>query len=197
MKPNTLLRTILITGSLFAFVGGIVAQDTKSPDGPPPEAQRPDPGQRRDPRVMMFRQLGLSSEQIQQIRQINIDRKPVMEEAQRRYREANRALDQAIYADQVDQANVETCLKEVQLAQAEVSKIRYMNELAVRSILTPEQLVRFRDLRQRFEQTRRNSGDRPPPDGDHPGGRRERRGKPQEMPPVQPIDPIEAQPPDQ
>ena len=34
---------------------------------------------------------------------------------------------------------------------AEVARLRFMNELAVRRILTKEQLVRFRELRRRFD----------------------------------------------
>ena len=42
-----------------------------------------------------------------------------------------------------------------------------MNELAVRRILTPDQLFRFRDLRQRFEQAaRENFQNRRPLNGD-------------------------------
>src|SRR6185437_14226405 len=41
-------------------------------------------------------------------------------------------------------------LNELQQAQAEVARIRFTNELAIRKILTPEQLGRFRDLRREF-----------------------------------------------
>jgi hypothetical protein len=35
-----------------------------------------------------------------------------------------------------------------------MEKLRFMNEFAVRRILTQEQLVKFRELRQRFEKMR-------------------------------------------
>lgn len=124
------------------------------PDAQPPDVHQPPPNQAQDVRGNMLRQLGLSREQFQQIRRMNAERRPMMEEAQRRFHEANRALDTAIYADQVNDADVQARLKDVQLAQAEVQRLRYMNELAVRRLLTPEQLVRFRELRERFEQAR-------------------------------------------
>lgn len=145
---------------VFLAVTIAAAQDGKPVDGPQQD-QRPAANQPQDIRTNVLRQLGLSREQVQQIRRMNIERKPLMDDAQKRFREANQALDQAIYAETVNETEVQARLKEVQLAQAEVAKIRFMNELAVRRILTPEQLVRFRELRQRFEQARQNLERRP------------------------------------
>jgi Spy/CpxP family protein refolding chaperone len=75
--------------------------------------------------------------------------------AQIRLRAANRALDAAIYADQVSDSDVEARIAEAQAAQAEVAKLRSMNEYAVRKVLTPEQLVHFRELRRKFEEMRK------------------------------------------
>src|SRR5688572_30592904 len=93
---------------LFAGLGVVYGQD-----GPPPEDairdERPD-GQRPN----LLAELGLSPEQVQQIRRMNRERRPVMMEAQRRMREANRHLDMAIYGDAVSDAEVQTRLKEFQ-----------------------------------------------------------------------------------
>jgi len=111
-------------------------------------------GPPRDVRVNVIQQLGLSRDQLQQMRRLNMGRKPLVDAGQRRLRQANRALDQAIYADQVSDAEVEVRLKELQMAQAEMAKIRFTHELNVRRVLTPDQLVRFRAIRQQFDQTR-------------------------------------------
>jgi Spy/CpxP family protein refolding chaperone len=152
MKSKLLTLLVLCLSGVFS--GVLVAQDVKSGDVQAQTATRPD--RPRDMRMNFLRGLGLSNEQIQQIRQINIDRRPLMEEAQTQFREANKLLDAAIYADQVNENDVEMRLKDVQKAQAEISRIRFMTELALRRVLTPEQLVRFRELRQRFEQARHN-----------------------------------------
>jgi Spy/CpxP family protein refolding chaperone len=107
--------------------------------------------------------LNLSREQIQQIRRINQTRRPSMQEAQMRFRAANRALDEAIYADSPNDADVQARMKEVQLAQAEIIKIRITSELAIRKVLTPEQLVKFRELREKFMRRMQNQQDTPPP----------------------------------
>ncbi len=155
MKANIHTRIFLFITALSLFVAAAWAQDTK-----PPETQPPN--QPKDVKTNVLRQLGLSQEQVQQIRRVNMARKPLMDEAQKRSREANRLLDEAIYADTINESDVQARLKEAQLAQAEVAKIRFMNEVAVRRILTPEQLIRFRELRQHFEQMRENLETRRP-----------------------------------
>jgi Spy/CpxP family protein refolding chaperone len=145
------LFSILFAAMFAAFMALPVAAQT---------ADRADAGSARNARQRIPRrpnllaELGLSPEQIKQIREINTNRKPQMAEAQRKLREANRALDAAIYADTADRAEIDTRLKDFQTAQAEVARIRFNSELAIRSVLTPEQLGRFRELREKFGDTR-------------------------------------------
>lgn len=147
MRSRIFFTIIFLLVSALAFNKVVRAQDTTTPETQPPTVKKPE-----DARGNALRQLGLSPEQMQQIRRVNMERKPLMEAAQKRFREANRLLDEAIYSDQANDADVQAHLKEVHLAQAEVVRIRFMNEFAVRRILTPEQLVQFRELRRKFEQ---------------------------------------------
>lgn len=157
MKNSICINSILIAASVLIFGSALFGQDPTPPETQPPAVKKP-----QDMRTNVLGQLGLSRDQIQQIRKVNIERKPLMEEAQKRLREAIRLLDETIYSDQVNESDIQSRLKEAQLAQADVAKIRFMNEFAVRRILTPDQLVRFRDLRRQFEQTRPNiEKDRP------------------------------------
>ena len=105
-------------------------------------------------RPQLLRELGLKPEQIRRIKAINGENREKMREANFRLREARINLDAAIYSNNPDAALVETKLREFQNAQAEIAKIRTMTEFAIRQVLTPEQLVRFRELRERFEQFR-------------------------------------------
>lgn len=162
MKVNNYFKIHALIVAAFIFVTSDAAQDSKPVEQQPQDSQRPADNRPQDIRGNALRQLGLSKEQIQQIRRINAQRKPDMEGAQKRLREANRALDETIYADQVSETDVQARLKEHQSAQAEVARIRFMNEFAIRRILTPDQLVRFRELRQRFEQMRQNIENRRP-----------------------------------
>lgn len=163
MKKLPIYSLILIA-VLGLMTVSAFAQDGPPPEdrkmGPPPDGQGPPPNARPGDRGQLLRELGLSREQFQQIRRMNQERKPVMDAAHRRLNEANRALDQAIYADTLNEQDIEVRMKEVQAAQSDMVRLRFMNELQVRKILTPEQLIKFRDLREKFEQMRENFKDR-------------------------------------
>jgi Spy/CpxP family protein refolding chaperone len=144
-------KTVLSLAVVLFSAFSMLAQE-------PPEPQYAPPGRQNDARPNIMRQLGLNPEQMQQLRQYNQRRRPLMEAAQLRFREANRRLDEAIYADQLNEAEVHERIKEVQLAQAELIKVRSISELSIRKILTPDQLNRFRRLRQRFEEANSRPG---------------------------------------
>jgi Spy/CpxP family protein refolding chaperone len=146
-------NAILLTAILLAFSLSAAGQDTKPAE--PTETPQPNANQ-PDGRANILREIGLSQDQARQIRRLNMDRKPMMEAAQKRLREATRSLDEAIYSDNVDENEIQSRVKEAQLAQADLIRLRSTNELAIRRILTPEQLTRFRDIRQRFEMNRQS-----------------------------------------
>lgn len=141
------MLAVMITGSLTAF----------GQDGPPPDdAQRPsDRPEAQRPNLLAA--LGLSPEQVQQIRRMNQGRRMEMRRAQHRVGEATRALDVAIYADTFSEADYQSRLKDFHAAQAEVARLRFESELSIRKVLTPEQLVKFRDIREQFAQKRRDN----------------------------------------
>jgi len=150
MKHRFLAQSLsLIALVVLASAAGF-SQEPDPADMSAPQMRNEGPP--RDVRVNVIQQLGLSRDQLQQMRRLNMARKPLVDAGQRRLRQANRALDAAIYADQVSDAEVELRLKELQMAQAEMAKIRFTHELNVRRVLTPEQLVRFRAIRQQFDQ---------------------------------------------
>ncbi len=153
MKKLNLLTLIFVGLLLTVSFRAVKAQDENAPTDTPVQNFN------KKPRPNLLAELELSQEQIRQIRRINREKQPLLREAQQRLGEAKRNLDQAIYADTVDESDVQSKLKEVQTAQAEVYKIRSTTEFAVRKILLPRQLVKFREVRQRFTQaieTRQN-----------------------------------------
>jgi len=148
------LTTLIFTGFLVAF--SFVPSQAQD-EIPPNDAPVPNFNKERRPNLLA--ELDLTQDQIQQIRRINSEKRPLMQTAQQKMREANRSLDQAIYADIADESVIQARLKVVQLAQAEISEIRSMTEYAVRKILTPEQLIKFRELRSRFSKRMENRFD--------------------------------------
>lgn len=146
MRIKLLFPVLVFTSLLMLTAASAFAQQQ---DTPPDDAQAA-----RPTRPNLLATLGLTPDQIQQIKQINRERRPPVQEAVRRLREANRALDAAVYSDVVDESEFQTRLTEFQAAQAEVARLRFQSELAIRKILTPEQIVRFRELRRKFAEAR-------------------------------------------
>ncbi len=109
-----------------------------------------------DKRPNLLRELGLSRQQIQQVRRIMQERQTALRQAKRRLQAANEALDAAIYADSDNESDVQARLKELQAAHTELTRNRTESERAVRRILTAEQLSRFRNLRGQFIQNKKN-----------------------------------------
>lgn len=149
MKKLGCISFILTILLVVVSFSAVMAQDEMPPEDAPPnynQARRPN----------LLAELDLSQNQIQQIRRINADKRPLVREAQQKWREANRRLDQAIYADNADETEIKARLKDAQIAQAELIKIRSTTEFAVRQILTPDQLVKFREIRQNFKERMEN-----------------------------------------
>jgi Spy/CpxP family protein refolding chaperone len=115
------------------------------------EVTQPNPeGAAKVQRPRLMEELGLTKEQTQQIRRINLQRQPMMKEAQQQVRLSQKALDEAIYADVADEGEIKEKVKAVQLAASEVTKIKAFTEYSIRNVLTPEQLVKFRVLRRKL-----------------------------------------------
>src|SRR5215216_3470347 len=92
---NLKLFLFLFTG-LLIFASAAFGQDGPAPPGGP---EHDDRGGDRRPNLLA--ELGLSPDQVQQIRKMNQERRPAMMDAQRRMRDANRNLDMAIYGETV------------------------------------------------------------------------------------------------
>lgn len=142
LSPEVVFLLMLI----FCGVGSVAGQANLQPAGDRPQLEQRDEIKRPN----LLRILDLSPAQLLEVRRINQARKPLMEAAQMRLGDANRALDETIYADTFDEAAFESRLKDVQAARAEVARLRFTSEMNIRKILTPEQIARFRVLRRQF-----------------------------------------------
>lgn len=126
VKMRTL---ILLLAVVLALTGTGYAQDTPAPG--------PDP----------IEQLRLTPEQRQRIRMIFEENKNERQQINRRFREANAALDQALDAEPTDQNLIEQRLNELAAAQTAQIRLRIQTELKIRRELRPEQLATLRQLR--------------------------------------------------
>jgi Spy/CpxP family protein refolding chaperone len=147
MKTSPTTRKNLVKLALLALLL-FVPPAARAQEGPPPPGapQGPPPGRPGDGGLLM--KLNLTPEQRQRLRQIRRQSEPEARSLGRRLREAHRALDEAVYSDDVDESIVEQRTRELSEAQAALVRLRAQTELRVRRILTPEQLQTFRALRQ-------------------------------------------------
>ena len=137
--------------TIIAITFAILCTATIHAQNPRPRDRGPENRPQEVGRNAMLRRLNLTDEQLESVRRINKERRSAMEASMQRLRKANQLLDEAVYSDSYDETTVSGRLAEAQAAQSEVIALRTQMESAIRRILTPEQLNRFRMMRQRRE----------------------------------------------
>ena len=143
------LRTfMLLLAAVLLVTGTSYAQDAPPPIG-----------------ADSIEQLHLTPEQRQKIRMIFEETKIERQQINRRVREANIALDQALDAEPTDQNLIDQRLNELATAQTAQMRMRIQTELKIRRELRPEQLAILRQLRLQardFMGPQRQRNQRPP-----------------------------------
>lgn len=102
-----------------------------------------EPGETADP----IQQLRLTPDQRQSVRRIIADTRLERQATNRRLREANVALDQALDNAPTDENLIEQRINEVAAAQAAQLRMRIHTEMKIRRILSQDQLATLRRLR--------------------------------------------------
>jgi Spy/CpxP family protein refolding chaperone len=102
-----------------------------------------DPAVTPDP----IEQLRLTPDQRQAIRMIVGENKDERQTTNRRVREANVALDQALDAEPTDENLIEQRINDLATAQAAQLRLRIHTEMRIRRVLRPEQLATLHRLR--------------------------------------------------
>jgi len=124
-----------------------MAQTPPTQTGTPPDqapAQNPQGNQFAD-----LRPLNLTDDQIQRIRAINFELKDERQAAGMKLRQAQRALAEAVESPTPNESLIEQRSREVAEAQASTIRLRSLTEARILQVLTPEQRVKLREMRQR------------------------------------------------
>ena len=145
MKLNGRILVLLVAVVFLAGVPVIHGQTAQQ------QPTTPEPQQGGDP----IRQLNLTPEQREQIRSIREQNKTERAAINERLRESNRTLEEALNAENPDEALVEQHVREVAAAQAAAMRMRILTEIRVRRVLTPEQRVILRTLQRQAKDIRR------------------------------------------
>ena len=158
MKRKITPRILILISAILFWVSPAAGQGLRPVNTSQAEnAQKAGPT--RD-RADLLQELGLTPEQLEEMRRINQERRPAEIAARQRFQDATRTLNIAIYSESVDEVGFESSLKEFQAAQADLARIKFTRELAIRKILNTEQLLKFRELRRRFAEERGNGRSR-------------------------------------
>jgi len=164
MAFTALLSIVALLSSAVLAVG----QENQSG---PPQTQTNQTGPAGDP----IRQLNLTAEQVEKIRAIREQNKDERFAATQRLRQAQRAMDDAIEADNASEALIEQRARELAEAQIAVTRMGAMTQLRIRRVMTPEQLTKLRALRQQALNLREQGRNQRNPDQMRPRERSQRR----------------------
>jgi len=134
---------LILSVSPCSLGRNIVSQDPQTDSVPATKTQ--------DPIAL----LNLTPEQRQKIRMIREQTKNERAAISQQLRQSNLALQQALDADNPDEAIIEQRLRDAAAAQAAATRMRVLTEVRIRRVLTPEQVNTWRLLRQQAAQTRR------------------------------------------
>jgi len=136
---NSIGRIILpsIALILSAALSSLGQSPQDTPPSGSPAGEAPD----------VTRQLLLTPEQLSRIRQVQRDSKEERAAIGVRLRQSNRALQEALDAESLDENLVEQRLQDLAAAQTAQLRMRIQTELKIRRLLSPAQLAKWRDLR--------------------------------------------------
>jgi Spy/CpxP family protein refolding chaperone len=166
MKDETKVLSRWISFAVLLLLAGAFGQANAQTAAP--QQSQTDPAQMRASqanRVPDLAQLNLTPDQIQKIRGINAELKDQRQAANQRLRLAQRALAEAIESPNPDEKLIDQRSHEVADAQAATIRLRSLTEARVLQVLTPEQRVRLREMRQRNQALRRDGNQQLPRNG--------------------------------
>jgi Spy/CpxP family protein refolding chaperone len=120
--------------------------DVEPPPAGPRGPRRGARPERAGPGAILAR-MQLTPEQQARFRQLRRERAPRMRDLASRFRQTQRAIDDALVADALDAELVRRLAGDLGRVEAERELARFENEAAIRQLLTPEQAVVMRDSR--------------------------------------------------
>lgn len=147
LKLHGTARWLLLPALLCCVLSGQARAQNENNAAAAPSAAQTEQTQPGDGAMRLLPQLNLSDEQRTQLVAIARQHSQDQFAVQQRLRQARRALNQALDAENPDQNVVNERARDVATAQEVMIRLNAQTELKVRQVLTPEQLRTFRRLR--------------------------------------------------
>jgi len=162
MRNKSKLRGLSLVSLLLLIGAGTItrAQTAQNPLDPAQTQTQTQANQVPD-----FGPLNLTTDQVQRIRAINAELKDQRQAAIQHLRQAQRALTEAIESPTPNEALIDQRSHEVADAQAATIRLRSLTEARILQVLTSEQRVRLREMRQRNQALRRGGNQQFPRNG--------------------------------
>jgi Spy/CpxP family protein refolding chaperone len=158
MNTETRLRSSRIILPLFLLLTGICVEvRAQNPTTQNPTAPAETQANQANQIPNLIASLNLTPEQIQKWRAINADLRAEQQAANQRLREARRALAETIESPTSSEELIKQRAKEVSEAQASTIQLQALREARILQMLTPEQRVKLREMRQRNQALRRQN----------------------------------------
>lgn len=149
MKRDTKSIRLAVLAAVMLFgLSGAIAGQAAPPQNSSAPAQTP-AAEPQANQMADLRPLDLKPDQIQKIRAINFELRDERQAAGIKLRQAQRALAEAIESPTPDEMVIAQRSREVAEAQANTIRLRSLTEARILQILTPEQRVRLKEIRQR------------------------------------------------
>jgi len=166
MKVETKVLSRWISFAVLFLLAGAFAQANAQTAAP--QQSQTDPAQMRANQVNQapdLAQLNLTPDQIQKWRAINAELKEGQQAASLRLRQARRTLAEVIESPTSNEELIKQRAKEVSEAQAEITQLQALRQARILQMLTPEQRLKLREIRQQNLATRRPNNQQLPRNG--------------------------------
>ena len=157
MRNKSTQRCGSALAALVLIVGAGMLAQAQNQQPPSESAQTQTQTQAPPNQIPDLGPLNLTQDQIQRIRIINAELKDQRQAAGLRLRLAHRALTEAIESPTPNEALIDQRSRELAEAQAATIRIRSLAESRILQVLTPEQRVRLREIRQQNQAGRRGN----------------------------------------
>ncbi len=113
------------------------------------------PGQKVKAQQMLMQAIGLTETQRVRMAEIRRSNEDDVISSERRFRQARNALDRTIMSEEYDEKLINQRIEEFVAAQSEATRQRARVRAQLRSVLTTEQILRFRELEREWMQRQR------------------------------------------
>ena len=136
---TAIFRILPVIGLMLVAGATVSLRAQDAPGDAPVRREAPD----------MLGRLHLNPDQLQQIRQIQRDMKDERATVGQHLRQSNRALEEALDAEALDERLIEQRIQAVNDAQNAQLRLRIATEMKIRKVLNPDQLATLREIRLR------------------------------------------------